>query len=422
MEITFTNKRGRCCGEFTDASGATHLIQDGVRVSVPRLWLGVMSFDQDMVASLLPLLQCFVQFGTIDVAAVEASNDAMSKAADGGMPSIEATGGTMGPIEGFVIFDEGEDMAPAAVNARRDAARTAAARRTIPALTARQGAEEVTHYLIDGSVHLPLSQANADALRAADLIYDGSKPLACHFTNSLLESVGHKYKRALAYVEGFLEGRDTVDPDFAEIEPYVIANGTLHLSAFGRKKLAERETLAAMDAAEPGTIWPLDAGATPDPVAEGIDQLTDGSGILQPHDNWGGPERPERDRRTPEEAVARHANGAPMFALDGTMLDDRGFRSIFDDVDQGADDRPVIHAEPSEERGRTDEEIVKQTNELARMCLGWMGPTGYEVPDGFTFWNAKDSRSIKAWKFACEIQEFMTATDPNDALSAIEDA
>lgn len=29
----------------------------------------------------------------------------------------------------------------------------------------------------------------------------------------------------------------------------------------------------------------------------------------------------------------RHANGAPVFALDGTMLDDKGGRSVFDDVD-----------------------------------------------------------------------------------------
>lgn len=30
----------------------------------------------------------------------------------------------------------------------------------------------------------------------------------------------------------------------------------------------------------------------------------------------------------------RHSNGAPMFAEDGTLLDERGNRSIFDYVDQ----------------------------------------------------------------------------------------
>lgn len=32
--------------------------------------------------------------------------------------------------------------------------------------------------------------------------------------------------------------------------------------------------------------------------------------------------------------MAHYANGAPMFADDGTMLDDKGNRSIFDDVDE----------------------------------------------------------------------------------------
>jgi hypothetical protein len=33
------------------------------------------------------------------------------------------------------------------------------------------------------------------------------------------------------------------------------------------------------------------------------------------------------------EAAAKHPNGKPMFALDGTMLDENGNRSTFDDVD-----------------------------------------------------------------------------------------
>jgi hypothetical protein len=32
------------------------------------------------------------------------------------------------------------------------------------------------------------------------------------------------------------------------------------------------------------------------------------------------------------QAAAKHKNGAPMFAPDGTMLDDKGNRSIFDDL------------------------------------------------------------------------------------------
>lgn len=34
-----------------------------------------------------------------------------------------------------------------------------------------------------------------------------------------------------------------------------------------------------------------------------------------------------------EEAAARHPNGSPKYAPDGTMLDGKGNRSIFDDVD-----------------------------------------------------------------------------------------
>lgn len=34
-----------------------------------------------------------------------------------------------------------------------------------------------------------------------------------------------------------------------------------------------------------------------------------------------------------EQAAMKHKNGAPKFARDGTLLDDKGNRSIFDDVD-----------------------------------------------------------------------------------------
>jgi len=33
------------------------------------------------------------------------------------------------------------------------------------------------------------------------------------------------------------------------------------------------------------------------------------------------------------DAASRHPNGSPVFAPDGTLLDDKGNRSIFDDVD-----------------------------------------------------------------------------------------
>jgi hypothetical protein len=66
-------------------------------------------------------------------------------------------------------------------------------------------------------------------------------------------------------------------------------------------------------------------------------------------------------------------------------------------------------------RPRTDEEIVAQTNVLARLAMSYIG-TGYEVPEGHKFYEEQDPRSQKAWQFACEVQELLTATDPNDAV------
>lgn len=50
-------------------------------------------------------------------------------------------------------------------------------------------------------------------------------------------------------------------------------------------------------------------------------------------------------RIEPEPAPTTHENGAPMFAADGTMLDDKGNRSIFDDVD--AFDGDPVETPPS---------------------------------------------------------------------------
>ena len=40
------------------------------------------------------------------------------------------------------------------------------------------------------------------------------------------------------------------------------------------------------------------------------------------------------DVRTDEQRAAKHPNGAPKWSPDGTLLDENGNRSIFDDVDQ----------------------------------------------------------------------------------------
>ncbi|PWJ88425.1 hypothetical protein C8D77_111148 [Mesorhizobium loti] len=43
---------------------------------------------------------------------------------------------------------------------------------------------------------------------------------------------------------------------------------------------------------------------------------------------------PVVDVRTEEQRADKHPNGQPMWAPSGTLLDERGNRSIFDDVDQ----------------------------------------------------------------------------------------
>ena len=44
--------------------------------------------------------------------------------------------------------------------------------------------------------------------------------------------------------------------------------------------------------------------------------------------------RLNRARLAIQHLSKRHPNGEPMFAKDGTMLDEKGNRSIFDDVDK----------------------------------------------------------------------------------------
>jgi hypothetical protein len=66
---------------------------------------------------------------------------------------------------------------------------------------------------------------------------------------------------------------------------------------------------------------------------------------------------------------------------------------------------------------RTDAEIVRETNDLAHICLIHMG---FNVPDGHKFFDSDNPRSKQAWQHACEIMEHMTATDPYDALANLD--
>ena len=69
---------------------------------------------------------------------------------------------------------------------------------------------------------------------------------------------------------------------------------------------------------------------------------------------------------------------------------------------------------------RTGREIVEQTNDIARLALDFIG-TGYVAPPDHQFWAADDPRSQKAWNFARKVQELMTATDADDAVTEMVD-
>lgn len=82
----------------------------------------------------------------------------------------------------------------------------------------------------------------------------------------------------------------------------------------------------------------------------------------------------------------------------------------------------VWATQESSNPGRTDEEIVDQTNRLAREMLRLTG-VGYEVPEGYQFHLEKDRhpRARNAWDMARIAQEMLTSTDPQDALDNLAD-
>lgn len=71
--------------------------------------------------------------------------------------------------------------------------------------------------------------------------------------------------------------------------------------------------------------------------------------------------------------------------------------------------------------GRTDQEIVDQTNEVARIIYA---SRGYSVPEGYAFHDSDrvnyHPHEAQCWQAACEIQVLLTETDPEDALIELE--
>ena len=67
---------------------------------------------------------------------------------------------------------------------------------------------------------------------------------------------------------------------------------------------------------------------------------------------------------------------------------------------------------------RTPEEILNQTNELARKFYAcWQ----YSVPEGFRFDLSNQGHEQIAWQQACIAQEVLTDTDLDDVMSELEE-
>lgn len=66
---------------------------------------------------------------------------------------------------------------------------------------------------------------------------------------------------------------------------------------------------------------------------------------------------------------------------------------------------------------RTPQEIVDQTNELARALYRLRG---YVRPRKFRFDKATHPQEVEAWNGACEAQRLLTETDVDDALQELE--
>lgn len=67
---------------------------------------------------------------------------------------------------------------------------------------------------------------------------------------------------------------------------------------------------------------------------------------------------------------------------------------------------------------RTDQDVVNQTNELARRLYALRG---YEVPEGYRFDLATHPHEVECWQGACLAQRMLTLTDPEDALDNLEE-
>lgn len=94
-------------------------------------------------------------------------------------------------------------------------------------------------------------------------------------------------------------------------------------------------------------------------------------------------------------------------------------------IGEDAQGRPVHEAvsaakdAPSRElEGRSDLEIVHQTEALAHLLM--LEFYQQEVDKGYQFRLACAPRGLHCWKVACRIQELLTATDPENSVTELE--
>lgn len=67
---------------------------------------------------------------------------------------------------------------------------------------------------------------------------------------------------------------------------------------------------------------------------------------------------------------------------------------------------------------RTDQQIVDETNEVAREIYA---RRGYDAHEGYRFDRATHPHEVEAWETACWIEERYTGTDPVEALANIDE-
>lgn len=92
---------------------------------------------------------------------------------------------------------------------------------------------------------------------------------------------------------------------------------------------------------------------------------------------------------------------------------------IIEAMERQIDDLKLENAHITAEKRRTPQEIIDQTNELAREFYRL---TGHSVNERFRFERERNNEHPQermCWRMACFAQELLTNTDVDDVLSEI---